>query len=62
MEKEFEKFLKKYAKKDFNFKSYLQDLADQHDRTGLNEYELSKFDSNDGKTHLFSYEKEDLAK
>lgn len=56
---DFREFLKKYAKKDFDFVAYLQDLQDQHDRTGLCEYELSKFDSNDRQTHLFNYEEED---
>lgn len=53
---EFRSWLMENVKnKDFNFSAYLDDLDTQYCNSGMREYELSRLDSKDGLSHLFTY-------
>lgn len=53
----FKKFLDKNVKNQYyNFKAYIFDLEKQVGETGVNYYELSKFESKSGKPEIFYLE------
>lgn len=54
---EFKKFLDKYCKnKDYNLNAYINDLITQVEETSRDEYELSSYESNTGKTEIYDIE------
>lgn len=49
----FKEFLDKNCKNDYDLDEYIKDLGKQVGATGLNQYELSRYETKSGRPELF---------